>query len=112
MNPTTDGGDLKGIKVSEAGADGYCIGFAMEAATGDSDPKTIKVQTRFRAIVKATASAAITQGHPVAAAGTDKVKPVTQTSTYAAVYKSHGVVAGIALQSASADGDVLAVGLF
>lgn len=112
VKPSADGSDIAGIKVVEAGADEPHIGYAMEAATGDGDPKTIRVQTRFRAVVKATAAAAITRGDPVVAAGSDKVKTATKTSTWAAVYASFGRICGVALQSPAADGDTFAVGLF
>ena len=111
VNCTTNGSDLAGIKVSEAGADTAYIGFAEEAAIADSDPKTIRVITRFRAIVKVTVSAAVSAGDLLVPAGSDKMKKIAETTTAAAVLLALKTAGAIALQSASADGDIIAAGL-
>lgn len=111
---TADGNNLGEIEVQEAAADEPCIGYAMEAATGANDPRTIRVMTRFRAIAKATASAAITRGDAVTPAGSDKVKSMAGINEGGTT--NHGQYVSkafsIALQSPAADADTFAVGLF
>jgi|Deesub1362B_J571_1020462.scaffolds.fasta_scaffold00009_224 hypothetical protein len=114
------GAIAKGEPVKTGAADGKVVaasdgddpvGVALKAASADGDPVPVMVS----GAVYLTAAAAISRGEAVQPAGSQKVKaladqPVDEggTATYTVYYQKK---LGIALEAASADGDVILVQL-